>query len=192
VRPVYHIQNHTCQVTLLQPARHDTVLGQPSSLRSLWRALQSGRAKSAVLPRLPPSLGPNSGYTWSVLCPVGGPGQRCCPAYLPLWGLIAAIPGACSAEWAGQVSGAAPPSACNAASLGTAPVPGVRSIVSLILFLRLKYSITFYIHYFFSFGVRGIFCCPYMIFTANSTNIWSTLCIQLLIFKKILQTLQNN
>ncbi len=30
--PVHHVQNHTCWVTLLQPARRAAVLGQPSSL----------------------------------------------------------------------------------------------------------------------------------------------------------------
>ncbi len=35
VRPVHHVQNHTCRVTLLQPARRAAVLGQPSSLRCL-------------------------------------------------------------------------------------------------------------------------------------------------------------
>ncbi len=33
VRPVHHVQNHTCLVTLLQPARLAAVLSQPSSLR---------------------------------------------------------------------------------------------------------------------------------------------------------------
>jgi hypothetical protein len=33
VRPVHHVQNHTCLVTLLQQARRAAVLGQPSSLR---------------------------------------------------------------------------------------------------------------------------------------------------------------
>ncbi len=33
VRPVHHVQNHTCRVTLLQPPRRAAVLGQPSSLR---------------------------------------------------------------------------------------------------------------------------------------------------------------
>jgi hypothetical protein len=33
VRPVYHIQNHTCRVTILQPDRSAAVLDQPSSLR---------------------------------------------------------------------------------------------------------------------------------------------------------------
>ncbi len=34
VRPVHNVQNHTCLVTLLQPARRAAVLGQPSRLRS--------------------------------------------------------------------------------------------------------------------------------------------------------------
>ncbi len=33
VRPVYHLQNHTCRFTLPQPDRRAAVLGQPSSLR---------------------------------------------------------------------------------------------------------------------------------------------------------------
>jgi hypothetical protein len=33
VRPVRHVQNHTCRITILQPARLAAVLGQPSSLR---------------------------------------------------------------------------------------------------------------------------------------------------------------
>ncbi len=33
VRPVHHVQNNTCRVTLLQPGRQASVLGQPSSLR---------------------------------------------------------------------------------------------------------------------------------------------------------------
>jgi hypothetical protein len=33
VWPVHHIQNHTCRVTFLQPARRAAVLGQPSSIR---------------------------------------------------------------------------------------------------------------------------------------------------------------
>ncbi len=32
-RPIHHVQNYTCRVTLLQPARRAAVLGQPSSLR---------------------------------------------------------------------------------------------------------------------------------------------------------------
>jgi hypothetical protein len=32
IRPVHHLQKHTCRVTLLQPTRR-AVLGQPSSLR---------------------------------------------------------------------------------------------------------------------------------------------------------------
>jgi hypothetical protein len=32
-RPIHHVQNHTCRVTLLQPARRAAVSGQPSSLR---------------------------------------------------------------------------------------------------------------------------------------------------------------
>jgi hypothetical protein len=32
VRPVHHVQNHTCRVTLLQLARRAAVSGQPSSL----------------------------------------------------------------------------------------------------------------------------------------------------------------
>ncbi len=35
-RPLHHKQNHTCRVTLLQPARRGAVLGQPSSLRPHW------------------------------------------------------------------------------------------------------------------------------------------------------------
>ncbi len=35
-RPVHHVQNHTCRVTLLQPARRAAVLGQPSSLWPHW------------------------------------------------------------------------------------------------------------------------------------------------------------
>ncbi len=30
---VHHVQNHTCRVTLLQPAKRAAMLGQPSSLR---------------------------------------------------------------------------------------------------------------------------------------------------------------
>ncbi len=33
VRPVHHVQNHTCRVTPLHPARRAAVLDQPSSLR---------------------------------------------------------------------------------------------------------------------------------------------------------------
>jgi hypothetical protein len=33
VRPVHHVQNYICRVTLLQPARQAAMLGQPSSLR---------------------------------------------------------------------------------------------------------------------------------------------------------------
>ncbi len=33
VRPIHHVQNHTCWVTLLQPARRAPMSGQPSSLR---------------------------------------------------------------------------------------------------------------------------------------------------------------
>ncbi len=43
VRPVYHVQNHTCWVTLLQPARQAAVLGQPSSLRPHWYSLSPSR-----------------------------------------------------------------------------------------------------------------------------------------------------
>ncbi len=36
VRPVYHMQNHTCQFILLQPAGWAVVVGQVSSLRPHW------------------------------------------------------------------------------------------------------------------------------------------------------------
>ncbi len=36
VRPAYHVQNHTCRITLLKPARRATLLDQPSSLRPHW------------------------------------------------------------------------------------------------------------------------------------------------------------
>ncbi len=36
VRPVHHIQNHICRVTLLQLARRAAVLDQPSSIRPHW------------------------------------------------------------------------------------------------------------------------------------------------------------
>ncbi len=36
VRPVHHIQKHTCRVTPLQPARRAAVLGQPSCLQPHW------------------------------------------------------------------------------------------------------------------------------------------------------------
>jgi hypothetical protein len=36
VRPVHHVQYHTCRVTLLLPARWAAVFGQPSSLRPHW------------------------------------------------------------------------------------------------------------------------------------------------------------
>jgi hypothetical protein len=36
VRPAHHIQNHTCWVTLLQPARRAAVLGQPSRCPAIW------------------------------------------------------------------------------------------------------------------------------------------------------------
>jgi hypothetical protein len=39
VRPVHHMKNHTCQVTLLQPARQYAVLGQPSIAFGLFGAL---------------------------------------------------------------------------------------------------------------------------------------------------------
>jgi hypothetical protein len=35
-RPVHQVQNHTCWVTPLQPARLAGVLGQHSSLRHHW------------------------------------------------------------------------------------------------------------------------------------------------------------
>jgi hypothetical protein len=35
-RPVHDVQNHTCRVTLLRPARRAAVLGQPSRLRPHW------------------------------------------------------------------------------------------------------------------------------------------------------------
>ncbi len=38
-RPVHHVQNHICRVTLLQPARRAPVQGQPSSLRPRWQRL---------------------------------------------------------------------------------------------------------------------------------------------------------
>ncbi len=54
--PSYHVQKHTCRVTLLQPARRADVLGQPSSLRLHWyvpsalldRTVCPGRSCSAV------------------------------------------------------------------------------------------------------------------------------------------------
>ncbi len=36
VRPVHHVQNHTCRVTLLQPVSRATVLGQHSRFRPHW------------------------------------------------------------------------------------------------------------------------------------------------------------
>ncbi len=36
VRPVHHVQYHTCRVSLLQQARLAAVLGKPSSLRPHW------------------------------------------------------------------------------------------------------------------------------------------------------------
>jgi hypothetical protein len=36
VRPVHHVQNHTCRVALLQLARRAVMVGQPSSLRPHW------------------------------------------------------------------------------------------------------------------------------------------------------------
>ncbi len=36
VRSAHGVQNHTCRVTLLQPARRAAVLGQPSSFRPRW------------------------------------------------------------------------------------------------------------------------------------------------------------
>ncbi len=36
VRPFHHVQNPTCRVTILQPARRAAVLGQPSSLQTHW------------------------------------------------------------------------------------------------------------------------------------------------------------
>jgi hypothetical protein len=35
-RPVHYVKNHTCRVTLLQPARRAAVIGQPSSLWPHW------------------------------------------------------------------------------------------------------------------------------------------------------------
>jgi hypothetical protein len=110
---------------------------------------------------------------------------------ISLSGDLAAIPGACSAEWAGQVSSAAPPSACNAASLGTSPVPGVQSIVSLILFLRLEYSITFLSPIFF-FQCEWIFLLPVHDFYGefNQQLVYTTR-IQLKIFVKILKNFKK-
>jgi hypothetical protein len=36
VGPFHHVQNYTCRVTLLQPARRAAELDQPSSLRPYW------------------------------------------------------------------------------------------------------------------------------------------------------------
>ncbi len=44
VRPVHHVQNHTCRVTLFQPARRAAVLDQPSSLRPHWSYISLGGA----------------------------------------------------------------------------------------------------------------------------------------------------
>ncbi len=38
VRPVHHVRNHICRLTLLQPARRTAVLGLPYSLRPHWSA----------------------------------------------------------------------------------------------------------------------------------------------------------
>jgi hypothetical protein len=40
VQTIHHVQNHTCRVTVLQPARRATVLGQPSSLWPHWPVSQ--------------------------------------------------------------------------------------------------------------------------------------------------------
>jgi hypothetical protein len=55
VRPVQYVQNHTCWVTLLQPARRAAVLGQPSSLRSQCLEL-SDKLKNGTK-RMPPLYG---------------------------------------------------------------------------------------------------------------------------------------
>ncbi len=49
LRPVHHIQNHTCPVTLLQPARRAAVLDQPSSLRPHWFSLSIGKISAMWL-----------------------------------------------------------------------------------------------------------------------------------------------
>ncbi len=52
LRPVHHIQSHTCRVTLLQPARRAAVLGQPSSLRPLcFIRAESPRSLSPFFPK---------------------------------------------------------------------------------------------------------------------------------------------
>ncbi len=38
-RPSHHVHNGTCRVTLLQPARRASLLGQPSNLRPHWYSL---------------------------------------------------------------------------------------------------------------------------------------------------------
>ncbi len=65
IRPVHHVQNYTCRVTLLQLARRAAVLVQPSSLRTHWVYLpfcwsvhhnfvRDGRHSEGVHPPPPP------------------------------------------------------------------------------------------------------------------------------------------
>ncbi len=50
VRPVHHVQNYTCRVTLPQPARRAAVLDRPSILRPHWlsRSVQHADATPAL------------------------------------------------------------------------------------------------------------------------------------------------
>jgi hypothetical protein len=48
VLPVPHVLNHTCRVTLLQPARRAAVLGQPSSLPRHWIPLSENHWRKLV------------------------------------------------------------------------------------------------------------------------------------------------
>ncbi len=49
--PVHHLQNHTCWVTLTQPARRAAVKGQPSSLQPHWAYLHCYENSKHIFPK---------------------------------------------------------------------------------------------------------------------------------------------
>ncbi len=86
------------------PPASQAGLGQHSSLRPLWRALQSAAPPISLFRDL-------AGIPGACSAEWAGQVSGAAPPTSLSWD-IAAIPGECSAEWAGQVSGAArlPPS----------------------------------------------------------------------------------
>jgi hypothetical protein len=53
---VHHVQNHTCFVTLLQPASRTAVLGEPSSLWQRWASTLTSRSNARHQSNSRPSI----------------------------------------------------------------------------------------------------------------------------------------